>query len=304
MNRNQFEDRHRLLNLQQQELDRKWRLYLREQEEREIMESFIMTQKSSSSTMGGAGGGSNAEETVNALLLTFDDIVNADLLVGEASSVEDWNTFFDLPAYGNAFIGVNVIGNTVQLFGGSDIIIKESLFDLPSGYETFLISVDDQAGCIIEVEYDGFGGDVNNGCTKLEYVNLPSLQIAGDYAFNYAGSNGTIPNTPIIIFNLPNLTSAGIECFFGCTTLNSINLPNLINLGAGSFAICEALTVINLPNLINLGSSSGNNNVFNSITGNTITATFNSALATNNAGNPDGDIQYLEANNTVTVTYV
>lgn len=40
------------------------------------------------------------------------------------------------------------------------------------------------------------------------------------------------------------------------------------------------------------------------ITGKTITLTVPAALMTCNGGNPDGDIAYLQANNTVTVIQV
>jgi hypothetical protein len=41
--------------------------------------------------------------------------------------------------------------------------------------------------------------------------------------------------------------------------------------------------------------------MFYNISGETITLTVPSALMTCNSGNPDGDIQYLQANNTVTI---
>jgi hypothetical protein len=65
-----------------------------------------------------------------------------------------------------------------------------------------------------------------------------------------------------------------------------------------------SLTLINLPTITNLGSTVGNDNVFLDISGNTITLIVPSALMTCNSGNPDGDIQYLQANNTVTIITV
>ena len=61
---------------------------------------------------------------------------------------------------------------------------------------------------------------------------------------------------------------------------------------------------INLPMCTNLGGTVGNNSVFFGISGNNITLTVPSALMTCNSGNPDGDIQYLQANNTVTIVTV
>jgi len=67
------------------------------------------------------------------------------------------------------------------------------------------------------------------------------------------------------------------------------------------FSNCTALTTISLPSCTALGTTTGDNFVFSTIIGNTITLTVPSALMTCNAGNPDGDIVYLQANNTVTV---
>jgi hypothetical protein len=60
--------------------------------------------------------------------LGWDDIANADLLVGDASDVADWNTFFDLPTNGTPFALVIVTGNTVNLYGGYNINLKANLF--------------------------------------------------------------------------------------------------------------------------------------------------------------------------------
>ena len=60
--------------------------------------------------------------------LLFNDIANADSLVGDSTHVNDWNTFFDLPTFGEPFSGVAVNGNTVSLLGGLNISIKSHLF--------------------------------------------------------------------------------------------------------------------------------------------------------------------------------
>jgi hypothetical protein len=244
-------------------------------------------------------GGGSTPPPIQALRLTFDSIENANLLVGDASSVSDWNTFFDLPTYGNPFTSVEVVGNEVRLFGGSEIVIKEGLFDRPDGLGESLLEVNDQIGCIIELEYSAFGDSDYNGCYNLTYVNLPNVTVAGGYAFGTAGYL-----SEILIINLPQLITAGNICFSGCYSINVLNFPLLTTAGLACFNGIESLTTINLPSCTNLGGTVGDDNVFQGITGNTITATFNSALATNNSGNPDGDIDYLDSNNTVTITYV
>ena len=319
-----------------------------------------------------------------ALILTFDDIANVDPIIGDSTNVSDWNTYFDLPMYGNEFTSVEVDGNEVRLFGGSNIVIKEMLFDQSDQLGTYLLEVNDTAGCVIEVEYDAFGQDNWYGCPNLVSVNFPNVTILGERSFYGCESlitidlplvttvgndcfdtcgllttislpqaitigNGafyncsllTTVNFPLVTtlgfttfsscpllttVNIPSVVTIGDSCFLGCeliTTLilpqlqtagtnafnrcyalTSINFPQATTLGAQSLLLCTSLTSINLSSCTDLGGTTGNDNVFDGIIGNTITATFNSALATCDGGNPDGDIQYLDLNNTVTITYV
>jgi len=308
------------------------------------------------------------------LTLVWNDIANADLLVGNASNVADWNTFFDLPSWSTPFTGVTINVNDVILTGGENIIINDGLFnsnvnilevtdtgcvaylgnscfnscsslttvDLPSlstvgryclSFCTSLTSINlpnlttATEGCfancssLTTVNVSGLtiAGDVCfsscssltsidlpnliaagescfAGLSSLTSVNLPSLTTAGPYCFNSCSSLTSI--------NLPNLTTAGNSCFSSCSSATTIDLPSLTTAGDSCFYFCSSLTTINIPSCINLGSSVGDNNVFYSIDGNTITLTVLDTLMTCNSGNPDGDIQYLQANNTVTVIEV
>lgn len=124
----------------------------------------------------------------SSLKLTFDNISNANALVGDASSVTDWNTFFDLPAFGNPFTSVSIVGNEVNLIGGSGITIKSTLFDSNNN----LISIIDNSNCIIASGENSFSRALN-----LTTVDLPSLLFAGEYSF------AITPN--VTSFNLPLL---------------------------------------------------------------------------------------------------
>jgi hypothetical protein len=333
-----------------------------------------------------------------SLKLVFDNISNADLLVGNSNSVEDWNTFFDLPTYGNPFTSVEVVGNEVRLFGGSGITIKYGLmqtsyylYDDPYNPvevltpNTSLISINDLANCVIEIENDSFHYCVNlesinfpvclnttedgaqnygafTSCTSLTSINMPLLENAGYATFGDTGiTTINLPNlitagdscfyncSSLTTIDLPSLTTAGYGCFYdctslitidllllesadgecfgnctslttvdlpslttaagygcftNCTSLTTVDLPLLTTAGQRCFKSCTSLTTINLPSCTDLGGTVGDDFVFDQINGNTITATFNSVLTTNNGGNPDGDIQQLLANNTVTITYV
>lgn len=326
--------------------------------------------------------------------LTFNDISSADLLVGDSSDVNDWNTFFNLPTLGTAFTSVQINNDEVWLFGGDNIKVKPGLFYLVGGpfnpYQS-LISIDDQINCITSVGGDAFSYcdgliDVSlpactivysfsdspyadmggfGECDNLTTVNLPNLVTAGTFAFYYC--------TSLQVIDFPQLTSTGTGSFFNCSSATSLNLPLLTTVGGGCFGYCSSLTTlstinipsvtvlpsncfqvcsslvsvdlplvttvdvncfrqssslttvefaqatsigqnsfdncyslttIEIPSCTSLGGTVGNNNVFLGIITNTITLTVPSALMTVNSGNPDGDIQYLQANNTVTVVTV
>jgi hypothetical protein len=373
------------------------------------------------------------------LTLGWDDIANADLLVGDASNVADWNTYFDLPTNGIPFSSVIVTGNTVNLYGGSNINLRDDLFS----YNLNLLSVVDEVNCITTAGQFSFGDCSEatlfdlpslttanaavfyncysvttfnlpslttgsyaffNGCTSVTTFNLPLLTYADSYCFvgcysvttfnlpsvTYAGGEYVFAGcSSVTTFNLPALTTAGYECFSFCSSLTTVNLPSLttagdycffacfstttydlpslttagqscfqssesvttfdlpslttagdscfnlcfltttFNLpslttaGGGCFSTCESVTTFDLPSLTtagqscfyscisvttfdlpsctNLGGTTGDNFVFDSILGNTITLTIPASRMTCDSGNPDGDIQYLQANNTVTV---
>jgi hypothetical protein len=226
------------------------------------------------------------------LRLTFDSIANADLLVGDSADVNDWNTFFDLPTYGNPFTSVEVVGNEVKLIGGSNIVLREYLFDYDGN--TSLLEFNDESGCIIESQDLVFGGWDFNACDNLTTLILPAIITAS--SFQELDS--------LTLFEAPLL-----EEFYGtngrglrfCTSLTTLDLPSLTIACNYCFYNCASLTTINLPLCTNLGSTVLDNNVFEYIIGNTITLTVPTALMTCNSGNPDGDIQYLQANNTVTI---
>ena len=185
----------------------------------------------------------------------------------------------------------------------------------------FIVELDDAAGCITSVggdafsyseslitvnlpectivygqqdspqtDYGGFGA-----CINLVNLSIPKLVTAGDNAFNGCSS--------LTALTLLNLTSAGNNTFT-FTSLQSVNFPVLTTIDTACFQQCTALITISIPSCTNLGPTVGNNSVFVGIIGNTITLTVPSALMTADAGSPDGDIVYLQANNTVTIVTV
>jgi len=110
-------------------------------------------------------------------------------------------------------------------------------------------------------------------------------------------------------YNKRTVIEVGANAFFDMTSNNSspydIN-PDIIGDGAFGYTLpgFSPLSYFDFSKCTQLGSTSGDDGVFANVTGSTIIATFNSVLQTNNAGGVDGDIAYLVANNTVTITWV
>jgi hypothetical protein len=157
--------------------------------------------------------------------------------------------------------------------------------------------------------------------SALEF-DLPELVTAGDGSFAY--------NRLVTDFKLPKLVTltqygAGWGTFLGCIGVSKFefllletisnraftsclatefNLPSATAIGVRVFRLCTGATKIYLPSVTDLGGTTGNDEVFINITGKTIELTIPAALMTCNGGDPDGDIQYLQANNTVTIITV
>jgi surface protein len=167
--------------------------------------------------------------TVTGLRLTFDSISNVP--VGDAYSVSDWNTFFDLPSYGGEFTSVNVSGNNVILVGGSNITIKNQLF-----YGNInLIEIVDTSNSVVAFEIE----QCFSACGNLTTVDLPALVNGGNENFTNCFS--------LINVNIPSITSTGDYMFGGCSALQSISLPLMSSVGLGVFNGCSSLQSINIP---------------------------------------------------------
>jgi len=219
---------------------------------------------------------------VTALELTFDDIANVP--VADASSVSDWNTFFDLPTNGTPFKSVVVVGNIIKLFGGNNITVKEYLFL----ENVNIININDNASCIIFLSKQSL---VN--AYYLERVNLPNLITLE------STSIASCPN--LIELLLPSVEHIDEYAISDAILLKNFNFPNLLSIGDGCFQNCNSMETLYVPLCNLIGIDTTENGVFSEIIGQTITLTIPTSLMTCNGGNPDGDIQYLIDNNTVTI---
>jgi len=257
------------------------------------------------------GNVSDTVEIVNTLFpvpgrikLTFDDIANAVTLFGGVITVQTTNEYFELPAYGCAFSAVEISGNTVELIGGWGITLRDNLFS----FNLHLIAFEDVSGCVTVA-----GKYVFKGCTAATLLHLAALQYAGEACFkDCAAAIITCPNLiwagllcfadcTMNIFDFLYLETAGVACFQDCQLTTVFNLPVAKSIGQFGFARCYDAITFNLSSMVALGETVVGNYVFYEVYDQTITLTIPAALMTCNGGNPDADITYLQANNTVTV---
>lgn len=140
------------------------------------------------------------------------------------------------------------------------------------------------------------GGNSFSSCYSLASIYLPLLE--------NAGYNLIIHNPLLINIFLPSLITLGDYGFSNCLLLNSVDCPLLESIGTGCFKDSLNIETIYTPSLLNMGGDVGLNNVFENIIGKIITLTIPSALMTCNSGQPDEDIQVLNANNTLTVIQI
>jgi len=188
-----------------------------------------------------------------ALLLTFDNITNASNLVTNYTSLLAWNTFFDFPTNGNPFTRLMIQGNTVKLIGGSNIHLRDYLFQVGKTGGN-LVSIIDTANCITST-----GSGSLWLCSLLTTVSLPAATSIADLTF--------FNDTALVSVNVPVTTFIGNECFNGNSLLKTVYAP-----------LC-----------ITLGTTTDSNNIFTNIYSNP-TITVSNVLQTCDSGNPDGDL--------------
>ena len=127
------------------------------------------------------------------------------------------------------------------------------------------------------------GDDCFNGCKRLTSITIPnSVTSLGENCFSWCSSiermvvdaanpvydsredcNAIIHTSTNKLVagcknsQIPNsVTSLGLNCFFGCSSLTAITIPNSVkSLGERCFSECSSLTSITIPNSVtSLGS--------------------------------------------------
>ncbi len=217
------------------------------------------------------------------LKLTFDDIANVP--VADASSVSDWNTFFDLPTYGTPFTEVLVDGNVVTLRGGAGIKLKDRLFRTYAN--PYLISIVDN-NCITSA-----GTEVFQFQTSLSTVVLPTILTIGTHCFNSC--------TSLVEANFPLLRELPPAAFLNCPSLADVILPECTYMSANdTFGDCASLETLYLPKCTTIGGLIID--PFRYVSGCVIDLTIPLCLTTQSGGDYHVALLNLLDDNIVTVT--
>lgn len=240
-------------------------------------------------------------------IMTFTDVVAmSEAYFINPNAVEDWNGLLF-----TTFSSVEVVDNTVTLTYGDTNTWVTSGFGFFYN-NTFIVSVNDQ-GELLEV----IGADTFFGCTRLESIIANGVDNIEDRGITQNPLLTSVSfDTCVFVlanaFEANGLTSLSLPALTGCaasafalnTAMTTFSAPIMTYCGGLAWFRCTSLTDINIPLCSDLGGTVGDDFCFTDIVGQNITLTVPISLKTINGGLPDGDIQYLVANNTVNLIYI
>ena len=231
----------------------------------------------------------------------------------DATTVEAWNEYFDLPTNGTPFTGLYLTkqAEIIELIfiGGANITLTKGFADVTSLYYIL-----DDGGFVTSVFENTFVGEVT-----LSQINLPACTLIGNGAFASCVrlvtvncpvvlniGNSAFVNTSVGYIYFPLVTDIGSYAFAKCGGLTTVNISSAVNLGDAVFDNCDTLGSLDMSSVVNLGATftcadNNYNDVFKSITGRTIVVKLPVALTTCNAGGNQIDLQKLIESNTVTL---
>jgi len=150
------------------------------------------------------------------------------------------------------------------------------------------------------------GGDADFSSVVTVPLAINTVERIYGSSGNLKLRNGVFNSGSFFGFAVAQLNDPfGLIKEIGSTSLKSnplqqVYLPNVSVIGDGAFGV-TALTTIYIPKCTQLGPTVGDDDVFEGVTGFDITLKINPTLLISDGGSPDGDISYLQSNNTVVI---
>lgn len=202
----------------------------------------------------------------SGLRMTFTNLGNMPTGISDPADLTQWNTLFNLPAYGNAFDSIYA--------GGNMVILSDAGIDNITEMPAYLFS----SGGLVDFSDWAF-----------------TVKKVGALAFSGSGVQNVY---------VANATTIGSSAFVGCAALKSVNAQSATSIGSYAFQNCVSLNNINIQSVTDLGVAANDASVFDGITGLSIKIRVPIALQTADGGNMHASLAYLDANNTVFFTWV
>lgn len=192
-------------------------------------------------------------------------------------TLQNWNDTFQTTQFTDMVIN----GSTITLYGDGGL-------DIPNEAMSGTDCIRFISNAFVSIGVESF-----NGNSLLTTVDLPLCVSVGGNAFLMCSKLTTV--------NLPIATTIGAAIFYNCPELVTVNFPEVTAIGDYLFVGCSKLTTITLPKCTSFGSSVLDDSVVLDVT--TLeNITVPIALATCNNNQPDGDLQYALANNSILAT--
>lgn len=253
MKKDQFFQKHQNLNVQKEELERKYRVYLREQEDMRMLSEAVQSSSTATSTAGGGSGSGGRTPSLEFVVNTFD---NTDFNFDFTSTGEPIEFTIE---WGD--------GNVHVDSGGGGEYIESHTYDEIGDY-TVKVYFDDPLK-ILQLHFPGDGDAPIKSISRLQ--TLANLQeFRADYnaleSVDFSGLTNLafidISDCDLVDTNTPSLTSVNLS---GCYNLielrvddsdfsggfpDLVGLVNLEYFDADQCLITGSLDISMLPSLI------------------------------------------------------
>lgn len=206
------------------------------------------------------------------LILTFNDINNTGLVL-DPSDVNEWNGV--IVAGGTAYTSAVVVGNSVELYGGSGVTFAFGFFG-----NTEFTGIDDQALSIVALPTNCFQQcqallnvkldavtqttfQEFESCIALQTVSMALLETIGQQTFNGTSfcSTAIFPKVTLVMdggcqgmgsnsgltITIPLLEECEGGAFSASGILGDYTFNYLTTCGSGVFSDCASLATLSLP---------------------------------------------------------